>query len=150
MKKKNKQISLSVTPCATKTVERKENPDSFYSKNPAWRFGKGDKNHWPLEEKALFSDIIPFLSSLETMTWGSILQQDRKKNHPIEVGQLNKCARDAINALSFNLEEVISLRVAATVRLYGFLEENAYYILWYDNKHGDNDICVCRSKKKHT
>ena len=45
---------------------------------------------------------------------------------------------------------VISLRIQATHRLYGYRIGSVFYILWYDNNHGDNYTCVCKSRKKHT
>ncbi|CUP62134.1 Uncharacterized phage-associated protein [Anaerostipes hadrus] len=32
----------------------------------------------------------------------------------------------------------------------GYMVEKVFNILWYDDNHGDNNRCVCRSYLKHT
>lgn len=47
-------------------------------------------------------------------------------------------------------ESLISLRVTGNHRLYGYMTGRVFNVLWYDDDHGDNDKCVCRSRLKHT
>lgn len=47
-------------------------------------------------------------------------------------------------------DSLYSLRVMGTHRIYGYIIDAVFYILWYDDMHGDNNSCVCRSYKKHT
>lgn len=47
-------------------------------------------------------------------------------------------------------EALISLRMTGNHRLYGYMSGRVFNIIWYDDDHGDNDTCVCRSFKKHT
>lgn len=42
------------------------------------------------------------------------------------------------------------VRITGKHRLYGFMRGAVFNVLWYDLDHGDNDTCVCRSRKKHT
>ena len=63
---------------------------------------------------------------------------------------LIKIARDRLYELHIEAEAIMSLRINATHRLYGYLEGAVFHILWFDPNHGDNDNCVCRSHKKHT
>ena len=84
------------------------------------------------------------------MTWGEILIKGNKQNHYIDVGSLNKIARDRLADLQIEAEDICSLRLGGKLRLYGLLIGSVYHILWYDDSHGDSDTCVCRSKLKHT
>ena len=78
-----------------------------------------------------------------TNVWGTVYDV-------INVEDLNKFATDRLEELHIETEAVISLRLSATVRLYGYIVDSAFNILWYDCNHGDNYTCVCRSKKRRT
>ena len=132
-------------------------PDSIFQHNPSWRFSICDidqDSRWAFTESRLSTEfwqhIFPRLRALESMTWADILIVGKKANHAINPEDLNKGARDRLDALQIETEAVISLRVNGVCRLYGILEGPVYKILWYDNDHGDNLTCVCRSHKKHT
>jgi hypothetical protein len=90
------------------------------------------------------------LKALESQTWNEILVKDKKQNHAIDVDDLNKAAQDRLAELYIEAESLISLRVTGNHRLYGYMMGNVFNILWYDDEHGDNKTCVCRSYLKHT
>lgn len=130
-------------------------PDSIYGLFPSWGFAACDlEGPWGFckerLEQEFWMTIFPKLREFETMTWGEILLKGKKQNHSIEVEALNKVARDRLTQLGIEAEAVYSLRLNGTIRLYGFMTGPVYSILWFDNKHGDNSNCVCRSKLKHT
>lgn len=35
-------------------------------------------------------------------------------------------------------------------KIYGYMTGRVFNVLWYDDDHGDNSTCVCRSHLKHT
>lgn len=76
--------------------------------------------------------------------------QGKKHHHEINVLQLNKVAIKRLEELQLELEALCSLKISATHRIYGYIVEQTFYILWYDDNHEDNSMCVCRSRKKHT
>lgn len=76
--------------------------------------------------------------------------RDKKQNHSLNLNDLNKIAQDRLAEKYIEAESLISLRVTATHRLYGYMTGRVFNILWYDDKHGDNSKCVCRSYLKHT
>ncbi len=84
------------------------------------------------------------------MTWSEIIVKANKQNHSIDVDSLNKVAQDKLAKLHIEAESLLSLRLRGTIRLYGFMVGPVYSILWYDDDHGDNNTCVCRSSLKHT
>lgn len=74
--------------------------------------------------------------------------QGKKHHHEIDVLQLNKVAIKRLEELQLELEALRSLKISATHRIYGYIVDQTFYILWYDDNHGDNSTCVCRSRKK--
>lgn len=63
---------------------------------------------------------------------------------------MNKVAQDRLFEKRIEAESLISLRLTGTHRLYGYMTGRVFNILWYDDDHGDNAECVCRSRLKHT
>lgn len=130
------------------------NPDSYGGQKPSWCFNRSDKEQWSLNEKnasdKFWSEILPHLEGWETQTWDEILVKNKKHNHFIDVEDLNKAAQQRLAERMVEADAVVSLSLSNTHRLYGYLIGAVFYILWYDKGHGDNDGCVCRSRKKHT
>lgn len=93
---------------------------------------------------------MPYFQSLEKQTWNEILLVNKKNNHSLNLDDLNKVAQDRLVELKIEAESLISLRLSGKHRIYGFRNGRVFNILWYDDDHGDNDTCVCRSRKKHT
>jgi len=136
-----------------KTVEVLQTTDC-YRQYLSWRFSSGDLESWAFSESEIgdcfWNEIFPYLKNLEMRTWGDILVSASKQNHSIAVSSLNKMAIKRLEARKLEPESIVSLRVNGTHRLYGYLVGPAFNILWYDTNHGDNETCVCRSRKKHT
>ena len=148
-KKKIKTKSIpkeNINPC--------EKPENLNALKPVWRFSKTDKEYWKNDreevQKIFWAEIFPRLQGLETQTWNEILVNGKKQNHYINVVDLNKIAIDRFAKLHIEAESIISLRITGTHRIYGYIEDEAFNILWIDLDHGDNYTCVCRSRKKHT
>lgn len=129
-------------------------PSSYYSENPRWSFSSIDTELWAFSElhigNCFWSDILPKLVSFERKTWSEILIAGKKQNHSIRISDLNKFAQQRLEERYIEAESIISLRLTGKQRLYGFISEGTFSIIWYDDQHGDNNHCVCRSKKKHT
>lgn len=152
--KKKKTISAKILPPEKRVIAR-EDPDSIYAEHPNWSFSACDGGgNWSFTKDRLYhrfwDDVLPKLQSFETMTWASILIDGKKQHHSIPISDLNKAARDRLDALQIVPEKLISLRLGSTLRLYGFLSRATFVILWVDDHHGDNETCVCRSYLKHT
>lgn len=90
------------------------------------------------------------MKALESQTWNEILVRDKKQNHAINVEALNRTAQVRLADRFIEAESLISLRVTGSHRLYGYMSGRVFNILWYDDDHGDNKTCVCRSYLKHT
>lgn len=133
---------------------REETPSQYYSQNPAWTFANSDQDMWAFSKEhvgeVIWMEIIPRLRALETQTWSEILVRDKKQNHSLDLNDLNRVAQDRLITRYIEAESLISLRVTGTHRLYGYMTGRVFNILWYDDEHGDNSKCVCRSHLKHT
>jgi len=151
--KGNKHIKQTQNSKTNEIIQNKE-PEHFYNEYPAWRFVNCDQDMWSFSQEhigdVVWTEIFPRLMSLENQTWSEILLKAKKQNHSIDVSELNKIARDRLATRYIEAESLISLRVTGNHRLYGYMTGRVFNILWYDDDHGDNNTCVCRSYLKHT
>ena len=151
--KKTKRIKQKEKPKGNNIV-LSGNPERYYNEFPSWCFSKIDEEQWAFTQdnikEVIWTEIFPFLKELEKKKWHTILVEEKKKNHSIKVNDLNKIAQDRLAEKHIEAESIISLRITATHRLYGYIVGKVFNILWYDNNHGDNENCVCRSHKRHT
>ena len=151
MGKGSKRISSGkLLPDSGKKVQRQEDPDGFYQKQPSWRFQDADKENWVLSKDSFWDSVMPFLVSLESMTWDSILRRSNNNHHFIKLIGLSSRAQAILARKKIEAEAVMSLRLQGKIRLYGIMADNVFSILWLDDNHGDNPDCVCRSYLKHT
>ena len=151
---RSKKVKQEFSP-PQKEVRERENPAAIYDKNPSWSFSGVDRGgRWAFSKArlgdAFWEKILPKLSAFEKMTWRDILMEAKKQHHHVPVTGMNKEAADRLNELHVFQEELLSLRLEGKLRLYGYLSEAVFVILWYDDDHGDNGTCVFRSHKKHT
>lgn len=70
------------------------------------------------------------------MTWDDIFVKARKHHHSVEVGKLSKKARDRlIEIRKDDLDELYSLRLGGTERIWGILDRGVFILLWWDPNH---------------
>ena len=100
--------------------------------------------------ESFWTEVLPRLKALEAKTWSEILVRDKKQNHSLNLDELNKTARDRLISKYIEAESLISLRITGNHRLYGYMIGRVFNVLWYDDDHGDNSTCICRSHLKHT
>ena len=132
-------------------------PDSILAQRPSWCISLCDVSKdgdWSFYKDRLLDDIwieiFPKLRLFERMTWADILIKSKKQNHSIPCDQLNRVAQKRLEFLQIDTDVIYSLRLSGNTRLYGILIGSVFYVLWYDDNHGDNDACVCRSFLKNT
>ncbi|MCD8020559.1 MAG: hypothetical protein LUF92_13555 [Clostridiales bacterium] len=151
--KRKKEIKQRENPKG-KHIAQDGDPGRFYSDSPAWTFANSDQEMWAFSQDhigdLLWTEILPRLKALEAQTWSQILVRDKKQNHSLDLTELNKIAKDRLAFKYIEAESLISLRITGTHRLYGYMTGKIFNVLWYDNNHGDNNTCVCRSRLKHT
>lgn len=137
-----------------KVIAQGGNPERYYSEKPAWTFANADREMWAFSKNhigtVIWTEILPRLQALETQTWSEILVRNKKQNHSLNLNELNKAAQNRLASRYIEAESLISLRFTGNHRMYGYITGRVFNILWYDDDHGDNDTCVCRSHLKHT
>ena len=90
-----------------------------------------------------FEKIYPKLKDFESNTWDEIRQQTHKSkgkmksnNHLVQVGSLcEKARRRLVDLRLDDNDELYSLRLEGTVRIYGIRKENYLDIIWVDLNH---------------
>lgn len=150
---KKKEVKQKEVPKG-KIIAQGGNPERYYSENPAWTFANADQEEWAFTQEhvgtVIWTEILPKLRALETQTWNEILVGSKKQNHSLDPNELNKVAKDRLASRFIEAESLISLRLTGKHRLYGYMTGRVFNILWYDDDHGDNKTCVCRSELKYT
>ena len=114
---------------------------------PVWRIDllqREDPYGWEAVSPALlWEEILPKLSSFETMTWAAILG---KQNHEVSVASLCTKAQKRLKALRLDdIEQLVLLRLGGKKRIWGIKEHRVLRLLWWDPNHK-----VCPSIKRHT
>lgn len=137
-----------------KRIIQWNDPEHFYPENPAWSFANIDSEMWTFSQnhigRKFWTEILPYLQALETQTWKDILLIGKKQNHSLNPNDLNRVAQERLADMRIEAESLISLRLSGKQRIYGFMTGRVFNLLWYDDDHGDNLSCVCRSHLKHT
>lgn len=151
--KRKKEVKQREVPSG-KHIAQGGDPERYYSEKPAWTFANSDQEMWAFSQERLgelfWTEILPRLKALETKTWSEILVHDKKQNHSLDLDKLNRVAQDRLASKYIEAESLISLRITGNHRLYGYMTGRVFNVLWYDDDHGDNSTCVCRSHLKHT
>lgn len=94
---------------------------------------------WHALDGHKLKNIRERLSQFETMTWSEVLVKAKKQNHSIKVSSICTAAQQRLEALGLGvLEDVVSLRLSARERVYGYLENGVLVLLWWDPNH---EIC---------
>lgn len=122
------------------------NPEGYFSKSPSWCFAKCDNEYekWSIANSDFINDVLPKLISFEQRKWSDIIS-DKTKNHWIKCEDFSKEARERIEIIPQSYDSLFSIRLTGKIRLFGFIEDGVYYIIWVDQNHE-----VCPSPLKHT
>lgn len=144
-----KKIKAGGTPQAAQPRMAAE-PDAYKRKHPVWRFSHFDwDGPWGIMaclSKDLRKHVEQHLASFETMTWAEIERAAGGKgegkgtnHHPLSRDKFSKSARDRLADRKIYGDVFFSLRLEATVRIYGIREENCLRVVWFDPYHFKGD-----------
>ncbi|MFN7961086.1 MAG: hypothetical protein U0002_07425 [Thermoanaerobaculia bacterium] len=139
----------TIEPLARKSPAYVPDTTSYDSQSPAWRLSHLDDDGpfgWTHLDQDEVQTIRARLVALESQTWHEILVRDKRNNHSIAVEDLDRRARKRLQELKLDdLDAVVSIRVSAKQRLFGFRRQNAFHALWWDPDHE-----VCPAPLKNT
>lgn len=114
-----------------------------------WRFTEVDTGGaWPpaaIGQSAL-ADLLSKMGSFESMTVGEIFKPGSEHGKRYAVENLPEPTLRRLRDLERDDEtEIARLRCGGAPRLYGFLREHVFHVVWWDPTHA-----VYPSPKKHT
>lgn len=121
------KIDSKNEPLNEKVPKQRENPNSFFDWSPSWSFSRCDFEHekWSLKLSNIYEEIIPKLISFEQRKWSDIIS-DKKHNHWIDCADFSKEAQKRLEERKIYYDELFSLRLTGTLRLFGYIENGIY------------------------
>lgn len=128
-------------------------PASTETQTICWQAARMDMDHplwgWSkLTPKTWFRQILPFLKSIEGLTWAQLKsasggRSNGTNHHALEVEGCTNGARVRLAELRLDdYDEIFSLRLSNTVRIYGLRDGRALRIIWHDPYHGQNSQAI--------
>ncbi len=143
----DKKPKRRITPAFVKKPRKDPYIIDTLSATPVWQTGAIDLDGpwgWKkIEDGLFFSNILPKIQDLESMTWHEILGRN---HHEINIELISKEAQKRLRELRLDdFETLVSLRLTARQRIWGIKINNIFKILWWDPKHE-----VYPSKRKYT
>jgi hypothetical protein len=97
-----------------------------------------------MKENFFWNEIYPKLKDIETKKWFELEieqfgKKGKSKHHWVHIRDIIKPARDRLKELYLDdVEELFSIRLTATQRVWGIRDYNYFKMLWFDFNH---DIC---------
>jgi hypothetical protein len=117
--------------------------------SPSWRVARlqlVDPYGWHEIGAAKLLEIRAKLANFESMTWNDIVVRGKKRNHTVGISEIRKDAQLHLSSLNlYDLDEVVSLHLTGTERVWGYREGAVLHVLWWDPDHQ-----ICPSLPKHT
>ncbi len=91
---------------------------------------------WHNIDGALLLFIWEKSASFESMVWSEILIVGKKFNHHVSTNDLCKEAKNRLEDLHLDdLEELLSLRLQGSGRVWGYVVNGIVTLLWWDPEH---------------
>ena len=75
------------------------------------------------------------LKSFESMTWREILFASQDQNHSLAVDQLSKECQDRLTDVAPDIDELMSLRISSSERIFGIMDGQVCQVLFWDPEH---------------
>ena len=122
---------------------------NYMRMRPAWKVSRLEEYGpfgWHRIDGPKAIEVTARLKGFESMSWSEILVAAKKQNHTVAIADLSKAARDRLLAIKLDdRDDLVSLRLSSRERIWGFLAENTFHLVWWDPEHQ-----VCPSLKRHT
>lgn len=138
-----------------KRVPSEPLPEDPFHKKPAWRVQSLDESSdfgWDkIGQDRWRQSVLPKLRHLETMTWYEILRaaggrHSGTNSHLLPLSSFPKAFQERLEDMGLSgIDEIMSLRLQGTHRIYGWMSDNVMNIIWFDFDHA-----LVTSKKSHT
>jgi hypothetical protein len=121
-----------------------EQADGYPSFSFQWADHTYTDGSWSWFNDSEAAEVLKFLADVSRSTWNEIKTQTtggknrRKKHHDQPVDGLCKEAQDRLSALHLDEifpGEIFRFRLGGTKRLWGFVVEGVFYVIWWDRDH---------------
>jgi len=148
------QAAKKAVPSGSPTDDKKPvvlgtDNENVRARRLVWRFNEVDfsKTWSPAHvTPAQMKDLLEKMASFETMTIGEIFAPGSQHGKKYSTDILPSPALRRLEEIERDDEtEIARLRCGGAPRLYGFLREHVFHVVWWDPKH-----TVYPSKKKNT
>lgn len=104
---------------------------------------RGYSGEWKWVEGEEADELVTFLCDISTSTWSEIRNQltggrnRHRKHHEQELGSLCSAAQQRIRDLCLDqvIEDAFRFRLGGEKRLWGFIRNDVFYVLWWDARH---------------
>ncbi len=123
-------------------------PASYDSLQIRVRFDLLDEDHphwgWNSVEKAHFVEFLKFLKAVDRTSWFELKKTSKtgfskgNKHHAIEIAKFRKSARERLHELNIQRllgDELFSIAINATTRVYGGRDKEFFRPIWHDPFH---------------
>lgn len=156
--------AIAESVAGNKTPRASEKPEGSFHKSPSWRFSKADIDHkeWSVLDshedvvedpsdpsgtrmlhtfsRSIDKTLLDCLKARENTTWSQLLTQSGGRrsgtnSHYIPMHELIKEAQDRATELGIIEDELLSMRLDGTHRVFGILNEGVLDIIWFDRNH---------------
>lgn len=110
---------------------------------------------WTEIPKGQMKEIYEKLGQFESINWGNLnsigkSSKSGSMHHSIDIDRLSANAQNRLNYLKIEEDEVFSLRLNSTRRIYGLRTGQWFSLLWYDSNHDDKEKAVCPTNFRET
>ena len=130
---------LEVTQADKKVPKSLKSSTDSGRKTIVWRFGWADEggewdpNNLPPHK---LKHLLGKLRSFESMTVNEIFHSGREEGKCYEIAAMGSKVIRRLSELQRDDEDLIyRLRITGPERLYGFLRDEVFHIVWWDPKH---------------
>lgn len=136
---KNAAFAQSATPLGLKVPVIGKQPESYMDLKAAWRIARCqllEPYGWRGLDAVMMVEIHGKLSAFESMTFSEIFVRDKSKNHEINVEDIpNPLVRKWLRVNMPDRPALRTLRLAGAQRIWGYLSDGAYQIVFWDPNH---------------
>lgn len=149
MSKNQKKPTTKIIPLTNKEPKIASSPTGYYHLRPSWRISKLEMVEpygWHIIDIEKLNYIREKLVHFESMTWDEILIKGKKFHHSVATDKLSlEAQRRLRETRQDDIDDIVSLRLTGTERVWGILDQGILNLLWWDEYHS-----VCPSLLKYT
>lgn len=141
--KRNKDISRAEARRLRKEVRSSAAPSESIDGKP-FKWSATEVDHpvaeewdWDLAPKET-ADLLRLLEGLDGLTWREVRQQSaggHRRHHDQPVASICTAAQRRLEELELDLETIFRLRDGSLLRIWGYIQDAVFRIIWYDRHH---------------